>query len=562
MSNEPNQPFASDSASPVPCLSLDGQGLKGLVEAGMIWLKVNQQIVNELNVFPVPDGDTGTNMLLTMQAAYNEIASSNEKNIGKMAHAVAQGALMGARGNSGVILSQIWRGFARVLDNLDEMDADLFVRAMAEGKNTAYKGVVRPVEGTILTVAKDSATAAEQARAETADMVVMLKKVVEGADISVKHTPELLPVLKQAGVVDSGGKGFYFILEGMVRHLKGLSLEASANVQPLSAMQLDKAIEEIEPGQEVEVVIDFRPHAPLDLENFYSALSDMGTSIQVGEGEGMYRMHIHVTNEHRFDPINYVMNLGTWSKIAMENLVAQMKEQTSNSKTAPKLELTKVEEGQIGIVAISPGAGLSRVLASLGAAAIVEGGQTMNPSTEEILSACDQLPTDRVIILPNNKNIILAAQNAVSVTDKKVAVIPSRSIPQGISALFRYTPDADFDELVAEMNSALDDVLSGEVTIATRTVEINGVNVREGEVIALLDGKLVASRTSLDDACMELLEKADAGNKELITLFYGNNIQKNEVTRIADLIRGKYASHEIEVKEGGQPHYQFIIAIE
>ena len=558
MSNEPNQPAASDN----PCLSLDGQGLKGLVEAGMIWLKVNHQVVNELNVFPVPDGDTGTNMLLTMQAAYSEIASSQEMNIGKVAHAVAQGALMGARGNSGVILSQIWRGFARALDTNDEMDADLFARAMVEAKNTAYKGVVRPVEGTILTVAKDSATAAEHAHTETNDIVLMLEKIVAAADISVKHTPELLPVLKQAGVVDSGGKGFYFVLEGMLRRFKGLTLEASANVQPLSSMQLDRAVEQIEPGQEVEVVIDFRPHTPLDLENFYNALSEMGTSIQVGEGDGMYRMHIHTTNEQRFEPINYVMSLGTWSKIAMENLVAQMDEQTAGAKTAPPLDLTKVEEGQIGIVAISPGAGLSRVLASLGAAAIVEGGQTMNPSTEEILSACDQLPTDQIIILPNNKNIILAAQNAVSVSNKKIAVIPSRSIPQGISALFRYTPDANFDELVNEMNGALGEVLSGEVTVATRTVEINGVNVREGEVIALLDGKLVASRTNLDNACMDLLEKANAADKELITLFYGNNIEKKEVDRIADLIRAQYPTHEIEVKEGGQPHYQFIIAIE
>ena len=558
MSNEPNQP----SVNPVSFLSFDGQDLKRLVQAGMTWLKVNQQIVNELNVFPVPDGDTGTNMLLTMQAAYNEIAPSQDTNIGKMAHAVAQGALMGARGNSGVILSQIWRGFARALDNLDTMDADLFVRAMAEGKNTAYKGVVRPVEGTILTVAKDSAAAAELAREDTVDLVVMLGKIVEGADISVKHTPELLPVLKQAGVVDSGGKGYFYILEGMLRHLKGLPLESNAAVQPLSSMQLDKAVEEVEPGQEVEVVIDFRPHNPLILESFYNDLTEMGTSIQVGEGDGMYRMHIHVTNERRFDPINYVMNLGTWSKIAMENLVAQMEEQTADAKGSAKLDLAQVTQGQIGVVAISPGAGLSRVLASLGAAAIVEGGQTMNPSTEEILSACESLPTDKIIILPNNKNIILAAQNVVAVSSKKVIVIPSRSIPQGISALFRYAPDGDLDEQAAEMNSALEDVSSGEITVATRTVEINGVNVHEGEVIALLDGKLIVSSQSLDDACLQLLEKANTAQKELITLFYGSNIQKNEVNRITDLIRQKYPSHEIEVKEGGQPHYQFIISIE
>ena len=563
MSNEPSAPSAAPESAPPPSLTLDGRGLKNLVEAGMTWLKTNQQTVNALNVFPVPDGDTGTNMLLTMQAAYNEIAASGENNVGKMAHAVAQGALMGARGNSGVILSQLWRGFARALDNLDVMDADLFVRAMAEARNTAYKGVVRPVEGTILTVAKDSAAAAEEARAVTNDLAAILEIVVDKADLSVQHTPELLPILKQAGVVDSGGKGLFYILEGMLRHLKGLSLENSLSVQSLSAMaNLSQAVEEIEPGQEVEVVIDFRPHRELDLEDFYSHLSEIGTSIQVGEGDGMFRMHIHTTTERRFDPIDYVMSLGTWSKIAMENLVAQMEEQVGDSGSAAPLQLNAIEPGQIAVVAISPGMGISRVLASLGAAAIVFGGQTMNPSTEEILSAFENLPTDQIVILPNNKNIILAAQNAASVTVKKVAVIPSRSVPQGIAALFRYSPEASFDDMVAEMNDALNDVRSGEITVATRTVEINNVDVHEGEVIALLDGKLVAAEKSLDDACMHLLEQAETDERELITLFSGENVSKADVKRISEMIRARYPGHEIEIKEGGQPHYHFIISIE
>ncbi len=561
MSSESNPPSALDGVSQSHCLTLDGKGLKKLVEAGMMWLKSNQQVVNELNVFPVPDGDTGTNMLLTMQAAYAEISNSAETNVGRMAHAVAQGALMGARGNSGVILSQIWRGFARALDNRDLLDADLLVSALAEGRNTAYKGVVRPVEGTILTVIKDSAAAAESARQSDADLGKILEKIVDGADASVKHTPELLPVLKQAGVVDSGGKGLFFIMEGMLRHLKSLPLEVVATVQPLSSMQMEKAGEGVEPGQEVEVVIDFQPHVPLNLENFYNDLSELGTSIQIGEGDGMYRMHIHVTNERRFDPINYIMGLGTWTKIAMENLVAQVENQSASAQAKP-LDLPKVEPGQIGVVAVSPGTGISRVFASLGAAAIVEGGQTMNPSTEEILSACDSLPTENILILPNNKNIILAAQNAASVAKKHIRVIPSRSVPQGISALFRYSPDADYDGLFQEMNEALSDVTTGEITIATRSVEINGVSVHEGEIIALLDGQLTVSTESLEDACLQLLDKAHADQKELITLFYGNNIRMTEVEHICEKVRNQYPSHEIEVKEGGQPHYQFIIAIE
>lgn len=541
--------------------SLDGQGLKELIEAAMTWLKTNQQMVNALNVFPVPDGDTGTNMLLTMQAAYQEIATSGENNIGKMAHSVAQGALMGARGNSGVILSQLWRGFARALDNLDTMNVDFFVKALNEAKNTAYKGVVRPVEGTILTVAKDVALETEKELGDEHDIRSMLDIAVKAADESVKRTPELLPVLKQAGVVDSGGKGYFFILEGMKRYLEGLTLEtAVTTVQPLAAMNLEETFETIEPGQDYEVVVDFQPSQPLDLDAFYDDLSDMGTSIQVGEGDGMYRMHIHVPTEKRYAPIDYTMKLGTITKVSMENLMAQM-EQMESSREA-HINLNPVEPGQVAVVAVSPGIGISRIFASLGVAAIVSGGQTMNPSTEEILQAFENLPTNKIIILPNNKNIVMAAQTATSMTVKNVKVVPSTTVPQGLSAMLRLNLDGDYDKTANEMTEALKDVESGEITVATRSVEINGVDVREGEVIALHNGKLVASTHTLEDACLTLLEKAGTQDKERITLFYGNNISKNQVNEIADLIRTTYPNHEIELHDGGQPHYQFIIAIE
>lgn len=540
--------------------TLDGQGLKELIEAATTWLRTNQQMVNALNVFPVPDGDTGTNMLLTMQAAYAEIARSGENNIGKMAHAVAQGALMGARGNSGVILSQLWRGFARGLDTLETMDGPALARAMVEARNTAYKGVVRPVEGTILTVAKDTTAATESIVTTTEDMVTILEGMIEAAGESVKRTPDLLPVLKQAGVVDSGGKGLYIILEGMLRYLKGQSLETPlAAVQTLSTMQLDES-EEIEPGQDYELVIDFRPNETLDIETFYSQLSEMGTSIQLGEGDGMYRLHIHVPTENRYTPIEYTLGIGTILKVAIENLMAQMDE--IRAARAPQLNLTPVEAGQIAVVVVSPGPGISRIFASLGAAAIVEGGQTMNPSTEEILRAIENLPTDKVIILPNNKNIILAAQQTATVTVKKVSVIPTTSVPQGLSAILRLDPDADLEQLAIEMKEAIGDVETGEVTIATRSVELNGVAVKEGEVIALHNGKLVVSAKTLDEACLNLLQKCSTDERERITLFYGNSISRADVNRVVDQIRAAYPSHEVELHEGGQPHYQFIFSIE
>ena len=541
---------------------IDGQALKKLVEAGLTWLRANQQTVNSLNVFPVPDGDTGTNMVLTMQSAYNEIDSLAHRGIGQMAAAISQGALMGARGNSGVILSQLWRGFARALHGQEVLDGAALVRALAEARDTAYKGVVRPVEGTILTVAKDVATAAEEASKETDDPFEILARIVPAADASVQRTPDLLPVLKQAGVVDSGGKGLFYIYEGMLRYMLGEPLDApTAAVQPLSAMNLDNAMESIEPGQDYEVVVDFVPRETLDLQKFYGDLEKIGTSIQVGEGEGMYRMHIHVETEKRYEAVDYVMGVGTITKVAMENLLAQMEQQGQKPGTE-RIELANIEAGQIAVVAVSPGRGISRVFASLGVAAIVEGGQTMNPSTKDILDAFENLPTDKVIILPNNKNIILAAQAAKDVTVKNVYIVPTRTVPQGLAAMMNLNPAGDLESIAAKMIKAADEITTVEITIATRTVEIDGVAVEQGQVIALVNGKLAVSAGSVEEACLASLEKAAAADYELITLFYGEDLPVSEANRIVDLVRAAYPSQEIELQDGGQPHYQLIISVE
>jgi len=540
---------------------INGQSVKRLVEAGLTWLRTNQQTVNALNVFPVPDGDTGTNMVLTMQSAWNEIKDLGHRSCSDMASAVSKGALMGARGNSGVILSQLWRGFARGVHGRDILDGPTLAKAFGEARETAYKGVVRPVEGTILTVAREVALATEAALKSTEDPIQILEVAVQAADAAVQRTPELLPVLKQAGVVDSGGKGLFFILEGMLRHVYGESLETPLmTVQPISAMNLEDAMEQVEEGQDYEVVVDFLPADVFDLQKFYGRLEQMGTSIQVGEGEGMYRMHIHVPLDKRYEPIDYIMEIGTITKVAMENLLAQM-DDIQKSK-AGHIRFTKVEPGQIAVIAVSPGAGLSRIFASLGVAAVVEGGQTMNPSTQDILNSFENLPTDKVIILPNNKNIVMAANQAKDVTVKQVRVVPSKTIPQGLSAMLSLHPDEELDSVVAKMTKALENVHTGEITTATRSVEIDGVKVESGQVIALLDGKLVASAGSVEEGSLQLLEKADAAEHELITLFYGQDMTHAEANRIADTIREKYSGQEVEVQEGGQPHYQFIISVE
>src|SRR5215211_1159834 len=540
---------------------INGQSMKRLVEAGLIWLRTNQQTVNALNVFPVPDGDTGTNMVLTMQSAWNEIKDLGHRGISDMAAAVSKGALMGARGNSGVILSQLWRGFARGVHGKEILDGPTLARAFGEARDTAYKGVVRPVEGTILTVAKEVALATEAALKSTEDPIQILEVAVQAADAAVRKTPELLPVLKQAGVVDSGGKGLFFILEGMLRHVYGESLETpTVTVQPMSAMNLQDAMEQVEEGQDYEVVVDFLPSNEFELQKFYGRLEQMGTSIQVGEGEGMYRMHIHVPLDRRYEPIDYIMEIGTITKVAMENLLAQM-DDIQKSKTS-RISFTKVEPGQIAVVAVSPGAGLSRIFASLGVAAVVEGGQTMNPSTQDILNSFENLPTDKVIILPNNKNIVMAANQAKDVTVKQVAVVPSKTVPQGLSAMLSFHPDEELNSVAEKMTTALENVRAGEITTATRSVEIDDVKVESGQVIALLDGKLVASAATVEEGCLALLEKADAAEHELITLYYGQDITHAEANRIADTIRSEYSGQEVEVQEGGQPHYQFIVSVE
>jgi len=306
--------------------AVDGRLLRRLTEAGLNWLRANQESLNALNVFPVPDGDTGTNMVLTMQSAWDEVLLLEERNLGKVAHAIAHGALMGARGNSGVILSQLWRGFARAVDDLSEVDAARIVAALEEARETAYRGVVRPVEGTILTVSKDVAAAARTALNDGADSTLeILEIVVAAADESVKRTPDLLPILKEAGVVDAGGKGLFFLLEGMLRAAYRQPLDqAEVHIMPLSSLVLQESSELIEPGQDWEVIVDFQPGAELDLPSFYNRLESMGTSIQVGEGEGMYRVHIHVPKETEYEPIEYVKSLGTVTQVKLENLMSQM----------------------------------------------------------------------------------------------------------------------------------------------------------------------------------------------------------------------------------------------
>jgi DAK2 domain fusion protein YloV len=543
-------------------LTCDGRALKRLTAAALAWLTTNYQTVNALNVFPVPDGDTGTNMLLTMQAAYKEIENKDEPHAGKVAHAVAHGALMGARGNSGVILSQIWRGFARGITDQQKFVAEDFARAMREATDTAYRGVVKPVEGTILTVSKDAAVAAEVAAADSDDLRWILERVVAASYDSVAKTPDLLPVLKQAGVVDAGGQGLALVFEGMLRYIQGLPLDIApvTQIKPLDLAAVGAAMEAVEPGQDWEVVVDFRPRAELDLPSFYGQLETIGTSIQVGAGEDIYRVHVHLPKEKRQEPIELAETLGTVVNVHMENLLAQMDDTLARGKAMARPNVD-IDEGQIVAVVVSPGPGFDRVFSGK-AVALVSGGQTMNPSTADILAAFEELPTDKALILPNNKNIQLAAEQAAGATVKKVKVIPTRTVPQGISAMLSFDPDGDLDEVAAAMQNRIGDVETGEVTTATRTVEIDGVAVAEGQIIGLHNGKLACAGDSPEAVVLHLLERMSATDRELLALFYGNGLTQADAEAVAAAVAGQYGNLEIEVHYGGQLHYHYIFALE
>lgn len=544
----------------MPVKYCDGPGLKRAAAAALAWLTTNHQSINALNVFPVPDGDTGTNMLLTMQAAYKEIENLDEPSAGKVAHAIAHGALMGARGNSGVILSQILRGFARGINEQDSFVAADFARAMREATDTAYRGVVKPVEGTILTVSKDAAVAAEVAAADSGDLRQILDVVVQACKVSVDKTPDLLPVLKQAGVVDSGGYGLTVVFEGILRLMQGLPLDIApvTHFKPLDLAAVGAAMEAVEPGQDWEVVVDFRPHGELDLQAFYGKLENIGTSIQVGAGENVYRVHVHLPVEKRHEPIDLAETLGTVLNVHMENLLAQMDDIQGKAGAKPAV---KIEAGQIAAVVVSPGKGFDRVFNGQ-AVAIVSGGQTMNPSTADILAAFEDLPTDRVIILPNNKNIQLAAQQAAENTVKKAIVLPTRTVPQGVAAMLSFDPDGELEAVAESMRRRIDEVHTGEITTATRTVQLDGVAVQEGQIIGLHNGKLVCAAATPEETMTTLLEKMNAADYELATLYYGSDLTDRDAQAMAGVIGETFGNLEVEIHAGGQQHYFYIFSIE
>jgi DAK2 domain fusion protein YloV len=540
--------------------TLSGKELRAMFEAATGWLEKSSADIDALNVFPVPDGDTGTNMLLTMRSSIEESYQAANNSAAGVAKAMARGALVGARGNSGVILSQIWNGIAQGLDDKDKITGADLVAALLKASKTAYNGLSNPVEGTILTVIREAAAAAEKHAAEVSDdLLSVMEATVEGARESVANTPTLLPVLKDAGVVDAGGQGLYTLLEGALHYLKGETEQLKlrrpwmvASSIPLTAKvpQMVGAMDEVPYGYCTNFVIK---GTELNPDRLRKRLEKKGQSVIVIGDESAVRVHIHTLDPGEI--MHYVNPLGTLHQINIRNMDEQYRDFLEMQKE-------RMPEVDTAIVAVVAGEGLNQVFTSLGATFIVPGGQTMNPSTKDLLQAVEAVPSEKVIILPNNKNIVLTASQVQSLTRKKIEVVPTRTIPQGVAALLAFDYEADLDSNAQNMKQAQSEVRSIEITQAVRDTKLGRLDIKKNQAIGFLDGDLVTVADKAEEALTETLERVEPAKAEVVTIYYGADTSAAEAEKAAAAIRERYSQLQVEVVQGGQPHYNYIASVE
>jgi hypothetical protein len=538
--------------------TIGGQDLKEMFSAATNWLEKSAPDIDALNVFPVPDGDCGTNMLLTMRSSMEEAGRVPSQSISVVAQAMAKGALMGARGNSGVILSQIWRGVAKSFDNKDIANGAELAEALAEASDTAYRGLSNPVEGTILTVLKDAAKAARDKATENTDVIGVLESATAAASESVANTPSLLPILRETGVVDAGGQGFFTLLEGALLYLSGdvqlMQFRKSrviASSVPITAKPIQLSEEEEVPyGYCTEFLLKGEDLNP---DRLRKKLKRKGESLIVVGDDSTVRVHIHTTDPGNV--LHYVTSMGTLGTVSIRN----MDEQHEDFLAMQKNRMPSVD---MAIVAVVPGDGLADVFTSLGTTAIVPGGQSMNPSTKDILQAVEAAPSDKIIILPNNKNVILSAQQVESVTSKHIKVVPTETIPQGAAALLAFDYEADFDTNAKLMAEATAAVTTIEITRATRSTKINGLVIKKKQAIGLIDGHILGVDNKPNDVLNVLMARVNLDKKEVVTIYYGSDTQEDEAGQVADTVRENYPNLQVEVVNGGQPYYNYIVSAE
>ncbi|MFC0361578.1 DAK2 domain-containing protein [Enterococcus canintestini] len=549
-----------------------------MVQAGASRLQVNAEYVNSLNVFPVPDGDTGTNMNMSMTSGAKAVSDSASENVGELANVLAKGLLMGARGNSGVILSQLFRGFSKQIPDVKTLKATDLAQAFTHGVETAYKAVMKPVEGTILTVARIAAEYGEKKAAETDDCIEVLKAVVKGGKRALAKTPDLLPVLKEVGVVDSGGQGLLFVYEGFLAVLTGeyqadetfeptpAAMDEMVNAEHHRSVQGQLATEDIKFGYCTEIMVNIGEgptvDSEFDYETFRNYLDGLGDSLLVVNDDEIIKVHVHT--EHPGEVMNYGQKFGALVKVKVDNMRLQHETILEHDHQVEEFatEPANLPRVPYAVIAIAAGEGVAELFRSLGANYVISGGQTMNPSTQDILDAIEKVNADKVIVLPNNKNIFMAADQAAEVAEIPVAVIPSRTIPQGMTAMLSFNEQTDLQTNKQAMTDALADVVSGSVTHAIRDTNIDGIEIHEGDFLGMVDGKIVISDADQMQTALTTLEKMITADTEIITIIFGDEANEKDAEKISEALLAKHEDLEVEIHEGNQPVYPYLFAAE
>lgn len=548
---------------------LDAATFSKMILAGAQHLTNNAKMIDSLNVFPVPDGDTGTNMNLSMTSGATEVKNSSSDRTDVIAQSFAKGLLMGARGNSGVILSQLFRGFAKGVEGNKELSVEMLASGFEAGVKTAYKAVMKPVEGTILTVAKDAADKAVELAEEEEDIVLFLEKVLKEAKASLKRTPDLLPVLKEVGVVDSGGQGLVIIYEGFLASLKGedlpessiedVNLEDMVNAEHHKLAQNYMDTSEIEFGYCTEYMVKLEDEKlkenPFVEEEFRNELGQHGDSLLVVSDDDVIKVHVHV--EYPGEVMTIGQRYGSLINMKIENMREQHTAIVGNEE-----KRTPTEKAEYGIIAVAAGEGLKRLFESLGVSVVIQGGQTMNPSTQDITNAIEEAHANNIVILPNNKNIIMAAEQAAEMSESNVAVIPTKTIPQGMSAMLAFQPDSSLEENKENMVEASKGVKSGQVTYAVRDTQIDGMTIENGNFMGLVEGNIKSTDKDKLEAAKQLLAHMVTEEDELITILQGEDASDEEIKAIEGYIEENFGDAEVEIHQGNQPIYSFIFSVE
>lgn len=556
--------------------TITAQDFRAMVEIGEMRLSENAEFVNSLNVFPVPDGDTGTNMMLSFKSGAERVANSTATTVGDLAQDLAKGLLMGARGNSGVILSQLFRGFSKAVVGKDVITGEELAQAFTNGVETAYKAVMKPVEGTILTVARESAKRGVRKLETSNDIIEVMGSVLRGAEKSLAKTPDLLPVLKEVGVVDSGGQGLVFIYNGFFEALTGEAVP----VQSLQSNKIDLTsvahhesgvdYEHVSTGDikfgycteimvkigEGETVVD-----TFDYDTFRNYLNELGDSLLVVADDEIIKVHVHT--ERPGEVMNYGQRFGSLMKVKVDNMRLQHEEVLKTDYTAKVKEAAQKQKAEYGIVAVAAGEGVQELFKSMGVTTIINGGQTMNPSTEDILQAVKEAHAEKVIVLPNNKNIQMAANQAAEVSeDAAVAVVSTRTISEGLASLLAFNPEASLEDNQAAMSEQMALVSSGQITNAVRDTNIDGVEIKKDDFMGIVDGKILVSIADRKEATLATIDKMIDEDSEILTIIYGEDADASEVEEITEAVEAKYPDVEVEVHEGNQPVYTYLLSVE